>query len=285
MSWRGEEGGVTAAKQNHDVVMSPGDYLYFNYFQGNNPDHEPNTIGRKLTLSKIYTYNPTPNELTPEESKHIIGAQACLWSERIPDSNEAEYMLFPRIAALAEVVWTQPEHKDKANFMKRLYTTFDRYDELGINYAKSVLNPYAEVQTFKDSLVVSLATEMENGHIYYTLDGSTPDQNASLYKSPITITETTILKAQSFFEKGRTGQLMEEVLTLHKALNKEVQLTHNYAERYAKGNTILTDGLNGSESYGDGRWQGFLQNDLEAVIDLKESTNIAQVSCNFLHFP
>ena len=285
MSWRGEEGGIAAAKQNHDVVMSPGDYLYFNYFQGNNPDHEPNTIGRKLTLSKVYNYNPTPNELTPEESKHIIGAQACLWSERIPDSNEAEYMLFPRIAALAEVVWTQPEHKDKANFMKRLYTTFDRYDELGINYAKSVLNPYAEVQTFKDSLQVSLATEIENGRIYYTLDGSIPDSTSTLYKSPIILTKTTLLRAQSYFESGRKGQPLEENLILHKALKKEVKLTHDFSERYPGGPNTLTDGLTASKSYGDGRWQGILQKDFEAMIDLGQNTRINKVSCNFLHFP
>src|SRR6185503_719818 len=105
MSWRGEDGGIAAARQGHDVIMSPSAYLYFDHYQGDR-NREPLAIGGMLPLEKVYSYNPAPAALDPEEQKHILGAQANLWTEYIADPSQAEYMLFPRLFALAELAWS-----------------------------------------------------------------------------------------------------------------------------------------------------------------------------------
>ncbi|EKC54938.1 beta-hexosaminidase, partial [human gut metagenome] len=110
MSWRGSAGGIKAAQLGHDVIMTPNDYCYFDYYQSEDTRHEPFAIGGFVPLEKVYSLNPTAS-LTEEQAKHILGAQANLWTEYIPTSEQVEYMVLPRMAALAEVQWTQQERK------------------------------------------------------------------------------------------------------------------------------------------------------------------------------
>jgi len=133
MSWRGMVGGIEASRQGHDVVMSPTSHCYFDYYQGN-PDLEPLAIGGYLPLKKVYSFEPTPDDLTTEEAKHILGAQANLWTEYIQTQEHAEYMVFPRISAIAEVVWTPKELRNWDNFIMRMEKQFRRYDILMVNY-------------------------------------------------------------------------------------------------------------------------------------------------------
>ena len=112
MSWRGFQGGVDAANQGHDVVMTPNSHCYIDYYQGP-MDQEPLAIGGYLPLSKVYSFNPVPEELSADAAKHILGGQANLWTEYVPDLKHAEYMTFPRIAALAEAVWSPKEVRDR----------------------------------------------------------------------------------------------------------------------------------------------------------------------------
>ncbi len=135
MSWRGMVGGIEASRQGHDVVMSPTSHCYFDYYQGN-PEVEPLAIGGYLPLEKVYSFEPTPDDLTTEEAKHILGAQANLWTEYIPTQEHAEYMVFPRISAIAEVVWTPKELRDWDDFIMRMGKQFRRYDILNINYRR-----------------------------------------------------------------------------------------------------------------------------------------------------
>ena len=120
MSWRGEGGGIEAAKQKHDVIMTPNTYLYFDYYQTKDTENEPLAIGGYVPLERVYGYEPMPSSLTPEEQKHIIGVQANLWTEYIPTFSQAQYMVLPRWAALAEVQWSNPEKKNYENFLSRL---------------------------------------------------------------------------------------------------------------------------------------------------------------------
>jgi hexosaminidase len=106
MSWRGTEGGIAAAKENHDAIMTPGGYVYLDHYQAD-PKTEPLAIGGFTTLEKIYSYEPTPTELSPEQQKHIIGVQANVWTEYMQTSDYVEYMVFPRASALSEVAWTK----------------------------------------------------------------------------------------------------------------------------------------------------------------------------------
>jgi hexosaminidase len=133
MSWRGTRGGIAAAKLNHDVIMTPNTYAYLDYYQCE-PAGEPLAIGGYLPLEKVYSYNPMPEELTPDEQKHILGVQGNVWTEYIPTSEHLEYMAFPRAIAIAETGWTQDNKKDFEDFLARLEILKKRYDAMGINY-------------------------------------------------------------------------------------------------------------------------------------------------------
>ncbi len=134
MSWRGEKGGITAAKTGHDVVMAPTDYTYFDYYQSKNTDKEPLAIGGYLPLEVVYNYEPVPKEIPPEYAKHVLGAQGQLWTEYMPTPKQVEYMAFPRLSALAEVTWTQQESKDYRDFLERLSTHLKRLGILDVDY-------------------------------------------------------------------------------------------------------------------------------------------------------
>lgn len=133
MSWRGEKGGIEAAKMKHNVVMSPGSHCYFDHYQFD-PQTEPLAIGGFTNLAKIYSYEPVPKELALEEQKYIMGAQANVWTEYIPNPEHAEYMVFPRVAALAEVVWSQKDKREYKDFKRRLDILVKLYDKMNINY-------------------------------------------------------------------------------------------------------------------------------------------------------
>jgi hexosaminidase len=138
MSWRGMDGGINAAKQNHDVIMTPVGYCYFDYYQGK-PESEPIAIGGYMTVEKVYSFEPTPAELSREQKNRILGAQGNVWTEYMVDSKKVEYMVFPRICALAEVLWTPPENKNYDNFKNRLIQHFELLNKLNINYSKVIL--------------------------------------------------------------------------------------------------------------------------------------------------
>ncbi len=137
MSWRGSKGGIEAAKQGHDVVMTPNDHLYFDYYQSKNED-EPLGIGGFVPVEKVYSFNPVPEELSEEEAKHILGAQANLWTEYIKTTDHVEYMVLPRLTALSEVNWTPSAKKDWEGFLSRLEVMKERYEALDYNYATHV---------------------------------------------------------------------------------------------------------------------------------------------------
>jgi hexosaminidase len=135
MSWRGEKGGIEAARQKHKVVMTPSPYVYFDHAQIRNEDSL--VIGGFLPLQKVYNYNPFPAELNPDEQQYIVGAQANVWTEYMSNPRKVEYMIFPRMTALSEVLWTPQDQKDWTDFKKRLLTQFNRYDLWNVNYSKA----------------------------------------------------------------------------------------------------------------------------------------------------
>ena len=148
MSWRGSAGGIKAAQLGHDVIMTPNDYCYFDYYQSEDTRHEPFAIGGFVPLEKVYSLNPTAS-LTEEQAKHILGTQANLWTEYIPTSEQVEYMVLPRMAALAEVQWTQLEKKDYTNFTTRLAGLIGLYRRDGLNYREPFLQQADSTATEK----------------------------------------------------------------------------------------------------------------------------------------
>jgi hexosaminidase len=134
MSWRGEEGGVMAAKAGHDVVMTPRESVYFDYYQSEERSREPLAIGGCLGLETVYGFNPVPDVLSAREAERVLGTGAKLWTEYVPTPERAEYMLFPRLCALAEVAWSGPEERDYQDFLRRLDTHRRHFEALGVNY-------------------------------------------------------------------------------------------------------------------------------------------------------
>jgi hexosaminidase len=135
MSWRGEKGGIEAAKQNHDVIMTPGDFVYFDHSQTKKEDSV--TIGGYTPVKETYSYEPIPKELSAEEGKHVLGAQANVWSEYMGNTSKVEYMVFPRISALSEVLWSPVEKRNWSDFELRLQEQCKRYTLWGTNYNKA----------------------------------------------------------------------------------------------------------------------------------------------------
>ena len=216
MSWRGSAGGIKAAQLGHDVIMTPNDYCYFDYYQSEDTRHEPFAIGGFVPLEKVYSLNPTAS-LTEEQAKHILGTQANLWTEYIPTSEQVEYMVLPRMAALAEVQWTQPEKKDFKDFTKRLARLMKFYQRDGFNYAKHVFDLKVDFtpDVAKKAVVVTLST-IDNAPIYYTLDGTEPTTASLKYTEPVAITETADFQAVVIRPEGKS-KVVNKKISFNKA--------------------------------------------------------------------
>lgn len=210
MSWRGIQGGVEAAKQGHDVIMTPNTHFYLDYYQ-NNPQKEPLAIGGYLPLSKVYSYNPMSSELTPEEAKHIIGVQGNVWTEYMAESSYVEYMTYPRACAIAEVGWLDYGKRDYSAFTARLQNHFKRFDVLGVNYFNKVLMPTPSVASveFIDQATLELIDNAIGATVYYTTDGSIPTAHSLLYEGPISVLNEGIIKAVAIDAKGRASDVVE----------------------------------------------------------------------------
>jgi hexosaminidase len=191
MSWRGEKGGIEAAKRGNDVVMTPTTNLYLDYGQNPHPHSpdEPLMIGGYLPLAKVYSYNPLPSELTPEQQKHILGTGANMWTEYITTPEKAEYMLFPRFLAAAEVAWTPAAKKNYAEFLPRMGQQFARLDAKHIHYRVPEPLGLDSTSLVKqgDKAVLTLRSLVPGAQIRYTLDGHIPDETTELYTKPLAV--------------------------------------------------------------------------------------------------
>ena len=281
MSWRGMEGGIKAAQLGHDVIMTPTSFCYFDYYQTADTKDEPLGIGGYVPIEKVYSLEPVPAVLTEEQSKHILGAQANLWTEYIHSSEHVEYMVLPRMAALAEVQWTQPEKKDFKDFTKRLARLMKFYQRDGFNYAKHVFDLKVDFtpDVTKKAVVVTLST-IDDAPIYYTLDGTEPTTASLKYTEPVSITETADFQAVVIRPEGKS-KVVNKKISFNKATYCPIELTFQPSEKYKFGGAItLVDGMKGNDSYATGAWLGFVGGDVEAIIDLGQETEIKQVATN-----
>ncbi|MCV2486716.1 family 20 glycosylhydrolase [Flavobacterium sp. SH_e] len=212
MSWRGESGGIHAAKLKHPVVMTPEQTVYFDYNQGYSPN-EPLTVGRLSTLEKVYNYNPTPaDSLSVEEQKYIIGVQANLWSEYLTSPAKLNYMLYPRVLALAEIAWTEPKNKNYNHFLQNQLPYHLEKLELQ-NRLYKVPTPFEADETalIASKYILDLKPTIKNGKIFYTIDGYNPDETANLYQNPVTVNipkgEYRIIKTIQISESGKRSSI------------------------------------------------------------------------------
>ncbi|QLE02307.1 family 20 glycosylhydrolase [Galbibacter sp. BG1] len=204
MSWQGEEGGIKAANAGHDVIMTPLNYSYLNFSQG---DYrvEPMAHGGYIPLEKVYNYSPIPAEIDEDKKKHILGMQGNIWTEYAYTGKDIEYYAYPRIIAIAELTWSGEERKDYNNFLTRLDNLYPTLDMYGINYHIPLPEgPTANGIAFTDSLTLTFNTTHPIP-MKYTLDGSKPNENSNTYTEPITFASNAQIKIASLLPTGKVS--------------------------------------------------------------------------------
>ena len=302
MSWRGEAGGIEAAKQHHDVIMTPNTYLYFDYYQALDTSTEPEAIGGYLPLERVYSYEPVSDEmLTYRNAKgemenlgrFIVGVQANLWTEYMPTYRQVEYMALPRLAALAEIQWTQRGKKNFDEFSQRAIRMMQLYDEQNYNYARHLYDVHATYTTCpeKGGIEVKLST-VDGAPVYYTLDGKAPTNGSLPYREPFVINADSKLRfaAIRFGDAHAHSSARQQVrshigardFTFSLSTARPITLTQQPNERYTfAGAPTLVDGVQGeSTNFQSAQWLGFAGNDVEAVIDLGGTKDVTSVSFN-----
>ncbi len=285
MSWRGESGGIKAVKQDHDVVMTPGE-TYFDKYQSD-PSTQPEAIGGFLPIDMVYNYEPVPSILTLEQAKHILGTQANLWTEYMPTTYQVEYMAYPRALALAEVAWTPAEHKNFDDFQRRLQFHYRLLQRKNINYCRP--STFLTVNSLPDyehkQNQISFKSEQYKPEIRYTLDGSNPTATSELYTKPFYVTGKTEIKAAIFKNGFLQGKPTTYTDYYHHAIGKKVIYNNLWSDAYpAQKELTLTNGVRGSLTYSDKQWQGFLD-DFDVTVDMENAQPISSISIRFMHQP
>jgi hexosaminidase len=273
MSWRGEEGGTQAARQKHNVIMTPDQWVYLNYSQTRNEDSV--TIGGYLPLEKVYNYEPVPRELTAEESKYVLGAQGNLWTEYIGNPTIAQYMLFPRMSALSEVLWTPKEKRNYKDFEKRLPTQFKRYDLWRVHYSKAYFDLNAAVMPTDNytGLLWKIETNNPTGKISWI-----PSKYSSAlfpYDQPVLVTESGE-KTATLHVRNKIVSSLSQSFHFNKATGKKITLSTPPSSKYpGDGAFTLVNGVQNEKGLErSSECLGFEGPDCEAVIDLVSTQTI-----------
>lgn len=282
MSWRGEAGGIAAAKMKHDVVMTPGNPVYFDHYQAG-PEGEPLAIGGFNTLKMVYDYEPIPKELDSTEAKYVLGAQANVWAEYITTREQLEYMVLPRMLALSEVVWTPKANKDWLDFNNRLAYHFRGFEQKGLHFSRGNFKVSIKALPQEGKVMVNLATDSPLGEIYYTLNGNQPTIADIKYTAPFAVDSTLTLKAVTVINGKVMGTTpAEQHFSMHKAVGKDVVYKNPVSSYYlADGPNSLTDGVRGGFPVGK-YWHGFSGVDVIATVDLGEVKEISSMTLGAL---
>ncbi|MFT3827933.1 MAG: beta-N-acetylhexosaminidase [Chitinophagaceae bacterium] len=281
MSWRGEKGGIEAAKQKHKVIMTPTSYMYFDYSQSKNEDSV--TIGGYVPIEKVYSYEPISKELSPEEGKYVLGAQANLWTEYIGYPSKVEYTIFPRLSALSEVLWSPKEKRNWAEFEKKLMIQYKRYDRLNINYSRAYFDLKATIMPTptNQGVLWYLETNSREGKILHPTSSS--DTTLVPYTQPLVVVSDVTLFATMEVNGKRTGGIKQQ-FSFNKATGKKISITNKPADKYAGqlGAFGLINGARSAKDINSPEWLGWEGGDMEASIDLLSSQNISNVSLHVL---
>jgi hexosaminidase len=280
MSWRGTKGAIEAAKEGHDVILTPTSHCYFDYYQSDN-ENEPLAIGGFLPLEKVYSFEPIPSELTKDESKHVLGAQGNVWTEYMPTEQQVEYMAFPRMIALSEVVWSTPDQKNYTDFVQRLEFYQQRLDAWNVNYANHIYEVKGELKKNSDNqLSYELTTVSDSYPIYYSTDGTKPSVE---YTKPISVDSSMTIKAIVKNNNKILGNLFQQEINLHKGVGAKITIDKKPHPSYnAGGKEALINGISGNNKrFGDKEWLGFSGEDIEIKIQFDEPTEINSISTRF----
>lgn len=287
-SWRGMEGGITAANSGHNAIMSPTSHAYFDYDL------------KAIDLEKVYSFDPIPAELAADKHHFIIGGECNLWSEHIPDEANLDSKVFPRILAMSEVLWSYPEERNYTEFYKRVQHHYPILKSKDVNYGFENIATTI-TSTIKNGLVTITPKAGNNDLIlksywqygwYNDIDTTINDSNSHHSSNKeIALNKSGILHVQAFKNDIVYGEPTIQHFENHNAIGKTIQYKTDYNQWYtAGGDSGLVDSKTGSLDFRDGNWQGFYGNDAELILDLgeidlnNESQTITEVSINFYQY-
>jgi hexosaminidase len=285
MSWTGEQGGLEAARQDHDAIMTPEKYVYLDYYQSLYPT-DSLAAGGYTPLSKIYGYEPVPASLSAAQAGYIRGVQANLWSEYLPNPRKAEYMLFPRVLALAEIAWSPKAARNYPAFLQRTRAHGRQLQALGVASARNYDAITDTLRAGPGGLpLLELRSTAPTAEIHYTTDGQAPTARSPRYEQPLRLERSCVVQAALFEGQVRTQPLYTKQFDINLATGKPVTLANPPAGNYAPPSVWgLTNGVAGSSRYNDGQWFGFSGTDLDATLDLGAVQRISTLGTNILNY-
>ncbi len=290
MSWRGEKGGIAAARQKHTVVMSPTTYCYFDYYQSGNKS-EPLAIGGLLPLEKVYQFNPIPEALTEEERKYILGGQANVWTEYIPDFEHVEYMVYPRALALIQSLWCKekPHYEDfLSNYLK--YQE-DFLDHLNVHFSRSIHDPELMLERAENGIVARLKAADPNAHFdvrIHVNSGKSSYVNAFVMGTQDSI---FLERSTDSIDKIITMKITSDALNdehvhrflLHSDLGRPIELiTPPHPKYNHNGSLTLVDGNRGAIPWKGDEWLGFREQEVSMIVDMEQLEFVDDITIGFL---
>lgn len=265
LGWQGYgQAALKAAELGHRFIMTPARILYLIRYQG--PQwFEPITYFGNNTLKDVYDYEPVQKDWTPQAASLLMGVQACMWTEFCNSPADVDYLLFPRLSALAEVAWTKPARKNWASYLKAMDHFNEHLAAKGIVYARSMYNIQQTVTPKEGRLQVELDCIRPDVQVRYTMDGSVPTAQSPLYTKPLMLTEAKTIKAATFTGNEQLGQMLELPVIWNKATAKPVK-SAGTGDLY-----MLTNGIRGSQKYTDLEWCSWMKSDtVTFTLDLKK---------------
>jgi len=284
MSWRGIDGGIAAAKQNHDVIMSASSNLYFDHYQAD-PETEPLAIGGFLPLKNVYTFEPIPAELNADQAKHILGAQAQIWTEYLKTPNDVEYMLLPRLFALAEIDWTAKDRKDWYDFRGRLDNNIQRMAIMGLNYSQGSARLEVTAKSAKDGkyLLLNLEAERPNMIVHYNVDGNLVSPGSAVADGPIKVQATSKLYAAAFVDGQLKGKMINRMIVPHLAAYTEAIMARtDKPDLKPIAMPGLVDGFGGALDTEPTVWNLFQGKENQITIDLKRVAEPTEITTQYM---
>jgi len=271
-SWRGMEGGITAANSGHKAIMSPTSHAYFDYDL------------RSIDLEKVYGFDPIPKEIG-EENKHlIIGGECNIWTERVPDENNLDSKVFPRLFAMSEVLWSYPQNRDYDEFYGRVQHHYPTLKNLQVNYGLETIPARIEVKNGSKGMDIHCIKTNSLFELQYQWACDTCS-NTNEVTGPVPLNRSGIFSVKAFKNNLEYGSAITQELAFHKGLGNPVAYEQKYSDWYtAGGDQGLTDGKLGSLDFRDGCWQGFYGDDVETVVDLGKVEDIRSISTRFYQY-
>ncbi|MCP4437634.1 MAG: family 20 glycosylhydrolase [Aureispira sp.] len=270
-SWRGMNGAKEAIQEQHYAIASPTSHAYFDYALNS------------IDLEKVYNFDPIPEGTSDSSKAYLMGGECNMWTEWVPNDSVLDNRMFPRMLAMAEVLWSYPHHRNYAEFYQRVQQQYPILDALGVKYgAETVAIRLKNTTTEKKEIEIELLAGAPNLEVYYNLDNTAPDSTSLKYERAAKLYQTVDLWAQAFKDGQAYGEPLKRHFDRHLANGIEPELSYEYSAYYTGGgNAATTDGVRGTTNFRDGHWQAVQKVDMEITIDLGEEMPIRYLASGY----